>query len=64
MKKFDPTYWVITLHDGYLSYRSDSGYTGSEPFVHLSGNTPRQKAATFIKRLGIKNGQYEILNND
>lgn len=63
-KKRDPTYWVIVLHDGYLSYRSDSGYTGSQPFDTMEGNTPRQKALSFIKQLGIKRGQYEILKQN
>jgi len=63
-KKRDPTYWVITLHDGYLSYRSDSGYTGSEPYLILDGNTGRQKAMSFIRKIGLKRGQYEILKDN
>lgn len=63
-KKRDPTYWVIIKHDGYLSYRSDSGYTGSTPYDNLSGNTPAQKVASFIKQLGLKRGQYEIIDEN
>lgn len=61
-KKHDPTYWVIVTHPaGYLSFRSDSGYTGSQPYSSLPGNTVKQKVSAFIKQLGIKRGQYEVI---
>ena len=63
MKKHDPTYWVFTVHDGYISHRSDSGYTGSTPFTAIAGNTVKQKIATTIKQFALKRGQYEILDD-
>src|SRR6202142_3987253 len=64
LKKHDPTYWAIVLHKTHLSFRSDSGYTGSQPYSALEGKTARQKASAFIKQLGIKRGQYEIIKEN
>lgn len=59
-----PTYWVFTVHDGYISFRSDSGYTGSNPFdVIPGGKTPIQKAHANAKWIGLARSQYEILDD-
>lgn len=56
-------YWVFTIHDGYISFRTDSGYTGSTPFdIIPGGKTPRQKAAAYARWVKLSHGQYEIID--
>jgi len=56
-------YWAITLHDGYLSFRTDSGYTGSTPYDQLPGKTPVNKAHTYADSLGLTRTEYEIIDD-
>lgn len=56
-------YWAITAHDGYVSFRTDSGHTGSTPYANIPGGKgPMGKAHAFAKWNGLTRKEYEILD--
>lgn len=64
-KPHDPTYWVFTQHDGYVSFRSDSGFTGSTPNSLIPGTggiAGQRKAHALARSFGLKRAQYEVLD--
>lgn len=63
-KRKTGAYWVFVLHDTHVSFRSDSGYTGSNPYTLINGGkTQSAKAHALARSFGLSRREYEILDD-